>query len=108
MVELGRIEQLVQHFAEQREAYLTGRALFWKQSKQSKRREQIWDLSLNWIASPQWKLDLHKRLAEVKTPHEKTALQRQISATDDQIDKLVYELYGLTEEEIKIVEEGTS
>jgi len=35
------------------------------------------------------------------------ALQRQIDATDRQIDRLVYELYGLTEEEIKIVEEGT-
>ena len=37
-------------------------------------------------------------------PHEKTALQRQIEATDEQIDALVYELYGLTEEEIGIVE----
>ena len=31
-------------------------------------------------------------------------LERQIAATDRQIDNLVYELYGLTEEEIKIVE----
>jgi hypothetical protein len=30
--------------------------------------------------------------------------QRQIDATDRQIDQFVYELYGLTEEEIKIVE----
>ena len=36
----------------------------------------------------------------------KTILQRQIDATDNQIDYLVYELYGLTEEEIKIVEGG--
>jgi len=36
------------------------------------------------------------------------ALQRQIDATDRQIDRLVYELYGLTEEEIKIVEEETT
>jgi len=49
-------------------------------------------------------LDLHKRLAKAKTPHEKDALQRQIDATDRQIDLLVYELYELTEEEIKIVE----
>jgi len=33
-------------------------------------------------------------------------LQRQIDKTDKQIDQLVYELYGLTEEEIKIVEKG--
>jgi hypothetical protein len=34
----------------------------------------------------------------------KTRLQREIEATDRQIDQPVYELYGLTEEEIKIVE----
>ena len=51
-------------------------------------------------------LELHKRLAEAKTPPAKTMLQRQIEATDQQIDQLVYELYGLTEEEIKIVEGG--
>lgn len=49
-------------------------------------------------------LSLHKQHAEAKTPHDKTALQRQIDATDHQIDLLVYELYGLTEEEIAIVE----
>lgn len=32
------------------------------------------------------------------------ALQNQIDATDKQIDALVYELYGLTEEEVKVVE----
>jgi hypothetical protein len=31
-------------------------------------------------------------------------LQRQIDATDREIDTLVYELCGLTEEEIRIVE----
>lgn len=36
------------------------------------------------------------------------AIQRQIDATDRQIDQLVYELYGLTEEEIRIVEESTA
>jgi hypothetical protein len=50
-------------------------------------------------------LDLHKQLAATKGEHERTMLQRQIEATDQQIDALVYELYGLTEEEIRIVEE---
>ena len=36
--------------------------------------------------------------------HEQTTPKRQIEATDRQIDALIYELYGLTEEEIKIVE----
>ena len=43
----------------------------------------------------------------VKTAHAKTAIQRQIDATDNQIDRLVYELYELTEEEIAIVEAAT-
>jgi len=33
-------------------------------------------------------------------------LQSQITQTDREIDQLVYQLYGLTEEEIKIVEES--
>jgi hypothetical protein len=49
-------------------------------------------------------LDLNKRLQDAKLEHEKTMLQRQIEATDASIDKLVYELYGLTVEEIAIVE----
>jgi hypothetical protein len=32
--------------------------------------------------------------------------QRQIEATDREIDALVYELYGLTEDEIEIIEES--
>jgi len=49
-------------------------------------------------------LSLNKQLSEARTGHEQKLLQRQIEATDGQIDALVYELYGLTEEEIKIVE----
>jgi len=52
-------------------------------------------------------LDLHKRLADARTRHDKTTLQRQNDATDTQIDRLVYDLYGLTEDEIKIVEDAT-
>lgn len=39
-------------------------------------------------------------------PHVKAVLQRQIEATDRQIDGLVYGLYGLMDEEIRIVEES--
>ena len=35
-------------------------------------------------------------------PH--SVLQTRIAATDHEIDRLVYELYGLTEGELKIVE----
>jgi len=51
-------------------------------------------------------LELNKQLAESKLPQAKTLLQRQIETTDKQIDELVYELYNLTDEEIKIVEKG--
>jgi hypothetical protein len=49
-------------------------------------------------------LALHQRLSAAKTPQEKTALERQITTTDTQIDRLVYELYGLTDAEIKLME----
>ena len=53
-------------------------------------------------------LAVYKQLATAKTGHEQTAFQRQIDATDGEIDRLVYELYGLTAEEIKIVEGGAA
>jgi len=43
---------------------------------------------------------------KVLTPQEQERLAREIAATDREIDALVYALYGLTEEEIKIVEGG--
>jgi len=45
-------------------------------------------------------------LQDTKLEHEKTLLFRQIEATDAAIDKLVYELYGLTEDDIRVVEEA--
>ncbi len=50
---------------------------------------------------------LPQSLAAAKTDHDKTTLQRQIDATDRQIDQLVYQLYALTPDEIRIVEEAT-
>ena len=47
-------------------------------------------------------LELHKR--SPRLPQEKESLQREIESTDGRIDRLVYELYGLTEEEIGVVE----
>ncbi len=49
-------------------------------------------------------LDLNKKVQDARLEQEKTLLSRQIEATDAAIDTLVYELYGLTEEEIAIVE----
>jgi hypothetical protein len=48
-------------------------------------------------------LALHKHKAAARTQAEQEQFQRQIDATDRQIDALVYELYGLTSDEIAIV-----
>jgi hypothetical protein len=58
------------------------------------------------VALVEQMLDLHRQLAKAKTPHEKTALERQIDTAAAQIDRLVYDLYGLTDEEIRIVEQS--
>jgi hypothetical protein len=47
-------------------------------------------------------LTLHKQ--SPRTPQEQEMVKREIESTDRAIDKLVYELYGLSEDEIKIVE----
>ena len=39
-----------------------------------------------------------------KEKNKAVEINNQIAATDTEIDKMVYELYGLSEEEIKIVE----
>ena len=51
-------------------------------------------------------LALHRKLVAATVPPDKELYQRQIKATDRQIDALVYELYGLGEEEIIVVEGG--
>lgn len=53
-------------------------------------------------------LALHRQLAAAKTPQDANLPQRQIDATDKQIDQLVYQLYGLTDEEIALVEGAQS
>ncbi|MCH7526199.1 MAG: hypothetical protein IID39_02065 [Planctomycetes bacterium] len=45
--------------------------------------------------------------ARAQLCRDKTAIQRQVDATDAEIDRLVHELYGLTEEESRIVEGAT-
>ena len=52
-------------------------------------------------------LSLHNRLATEKLPQRREQVQREIDATDRQIDQLVYQLYALTDDEIRIVEEAT-
>ena len=51
-------------------------------------------------------LGLMPKLRAATSDSEKATLQNAVTATDQQIDALVYELYGLTPEEIALVEGG--
>ena len=51
-------------------------------------------------------LDAKKFLQTARTDKDKTFYEDKCNALDRQIDKLVYELYALTPDEIKIVENG--
>lgn len=53
-------------------------------------------------------LDLNTKVGGVREAHARELLMRQIEAIDAGIDKEVYELYGLTEDEIRIVEEAVA
>lgn len=55
--------------------------------------------------NPVWSmLDLHKAHSSPGPERERMLLARRIEATDRQIDRLVYEWYGFTGEEIGVVE----
>ncbi len=58
------------------------------------------------VALVEQMLSLHKQVGQIDnlSHNEKELLERQIKSTDRQIDELVYQLYGLTPEEIQIVE----
>jgi hypothetical protein len=51
-------------------------------------------------------LGLMPKLRAATSDSEKATLQNAVTATDQQIDALVYDLYGLTPEEIQLVEGG--
>ncbi|MCX7044277.1 MAG: N-6 DNA methylase, partial [Candidatus Sumerlaeota bacterium] len=59
------------------------------------------------VALVEQMLELHKRLhaADIRAA-DSERYQRQIAATDCEIDRIVYDLYGLTEDEIRIVNES--
>ncbi|MBT8490225.1 MAG: hypothetical protein KJN62_04180 [Deltaproteobacteria bacterium] len=55
---------------------------------------------------PVERFDRIKKSVTATVPQEKTILRRRIYTTDRQIDRLVYEVYDLMEEDIRIVEES--
>jgi hypothetical protein len=52
-------------------------------------------------------LELKKKYHDARMDRDKELYERQIKVVDNQIDRLIYDLYGLTEEEIKVVEMGS-
>jgi hypothetical protein len=52
--------------------------------------------------------DLYRHLDSAKIEREKRLIMQEIESTDKQIDSLVYGLYGLTADEIAVVEETVS
>jgi len=53
-------------------------------------------------------LSLNKKLKEIgdKNTLEKQKIQEEIKKTNNEIDELVYQLYGITEQEKKVIEES--
>jgi len=53
-------------------------------------------------------INLHLEKSATKIPDRSSQLQGKIDFCEDRINQLVYQLYGLTEEEIRIVEDSVS
>lgn len=51
-------------------------------------------------------LELHKQKAAAAGETARARIEREINVTDEKIDALVYELYGLADEEVDVVEGG--
>ena len=58
------------------------------------------------VAKVEAMLEAKKQLAKAQTDKDKTYYDNKCAALDRQIDRLVYDLYGLTEDEIRIIEES--
>lgn len=75
-------------------------------------REKFYELSFeDFVKAMKVKIPISKKseLLEYfeKAKKELAGLKAHIDATDREIDQMVYKLYDLTEEEIKIVEQST-
>lgn len=49
-------------------------------------------------------LDLHKKKNSIPSSSEREKIEREIAVTDEKIDDVVYGLYGITEDEIRLIE----
>ncbi len=53
-------------------------------------------------------IEFHKELSNCRIDKDKKIIQLQIDNVDNRINQLVYELYGLTDDEIEIIEEDVN
>ncbi len=60
------------------------------------------------VAKVEAMLSAKKELAKSRTDKDRAYYEKKCAALDHQIDRFVYELYGLTEDEIQIVERSTN
>jgi predicted type IV restriction endonuclease len=99
------IKGLIERFQENRDVYCSS------QYNEAQARIEFIDpffKALGWdMTNEKGYAEAYKDLQTAKIDHDKKFIQRRIDATDKQIDQLVYELYELTEKEIRIVEEAT-
>ncbi len=51
-------------------------------------------------------LALHKKKNSLLPSAEREKIEREIAVTDERIDAIVYGLYGITEEERKMIEDS--
>ena len=84
------IARLAKYFAANRDAFLA------PGYKETHCRQEF-------IAFVRHILEPRQRLASARSQAVRDLYHRQIAATDSQIDALIYELYGLTEDEINVV-----
>jgi len=77
-------------------------------NQRTKREQKAENMRENIESLATQMFSLHERLAAVRSEADKLLLERQIKATDQKINQLVYELYDLTDKEIRIIEEPHS
>lgn len=58
------------------------------------------------VALASGRMRLEKELAAARTDPDRRLIVRQITATDQSVDQLVYSLYGLSQGEIRLIESG--
>jgi len=105
------IRSLVARFADNLDAYRAGKY------NETQLRRYAWSAKLpvsvltDFEEIESWRdalvgamLELHQQLQAAKTDQDRVRLERQVAATDREIDRLAYDLYGLTDAEIRIVE----